>query len=75
MDADDVLRLIAARCPELSDAELSLTSAALKGDVVSASALEDVLTVLDALEARLDGLMGGAGWPHAPDEGEDADGP
>jgi hypothetical protein len=57
MDAREAATLIAARCPEIPSAELSLIEAALNGDVVPSSALEDVLTVLDALEARLDAFI------------------
>lgn len=55
MDADATL--IAARVPELSQAELALIESALAGDVVPAATLEDILIVIGALEDRMDAFV------------------
>jgi hypothetical protein len=56
MDVSDqveaTVRLVAARVPELGRAELASIEAALEGDGVPASALEDVAILLDTLEMR-----------------------
>ena len=71
-DAGAAMRLIRARIPELGPATLVLVESALNGDVVPATALEDVLTLLEALEARMDALMEDRWEPLTPDEDEDA---
>jgi hypothetical protein len=53
MNADDTARLMAARVPELSQAELALIESALAGDVLPVATLDDILTVMGALEDRL----------------------
>jgi hypothetical protein len=53
MNADDTATLIATRVPELNRAELVLIESALAGDVVPVAALDDILTVIEALENRL----------------------
>jgi hypothetical protein len=56
MDAGDAATLIPARCPEISAPELALIESALEDDVIPVMALDDILILLEALEARLDGL-------------------
>lgn len=57
MMLDDIRRRIAARAPELSDADLaSLGDAASDTEMVPVEVLELIVEVIDGLEARLDGL-------------------
>jgi hypothetical protein len=58
MDAGDALSLIRARIPQLSAREFGAIEAALSGQTVPASALSDVVAVLELLEERFDGLQG-----------------
>ena len=69
MDADKALRLIVARVPELSARELGVIEAALSGQTLPTSALGDVMTLIEALEERLDGFMEGRWTAFSPDEG------
>ena len=57
---DYVRRLIAARCPELTDADLARLSAnpVIESDPPD-EVMEAILAVLSALEARLEALQ----WP------------
>jgi hypothetical protein len=53
MDSDAIARLVAARIPELGEADLADLSARITGDVVPMSILEKVLTALTEIEQRL----------------------
>ena len=60
----DAATLIAARVPELSQAELALIESALAGDVVPVATLDDILIIIEALEDRLNAYteaLGGLG--------------
>ena len=51
------VKLIAARVPELSQAELDLIETALAGDVIPTAVLDDIMTVIGALEDRLNAYV------------------
>ena len=59
MDDDDFLRLIEARCPELSELELDQIEAALANRlwiVLDGDVAEKLMAVIDVIQQRLDEL-------------------
>jgi hypothetical protein len=56
MDADQIARLVAARCPELDEAEISDVTERLLGAVVPMETFNAVALVIDTMQARLDDL-------------------
>jgi hypothetical protein len=62
MDSDALSRIIAARVPELSEADLADVHAKITGDTVPMSTLENVLTMLDGIERRLAEIESGSFW-------------
>ena len=58
VDIDQVARLIAARCPELTPSDLSAVEAALSGGeaMISREVAEGILEVLDLMEQRLEAM-------------------
>ena len=59
MDSDEALSLISARVPELGPTKLALIAAALKGEMLPASALEDVMILLELAGGPARRLHGG----------------
>ncbi len=56
MDDDELVRLVAARCPELSELELEKLSSALAGKTITpldGEQAERLIEAVDALETRL----------------------
>jgi hypothetical protein len=53
----DAVKLIAARVPELNQTELDLIESALAGDVIPTAILDDIMTVMEALEDRLNAYV------------------
>jgi hypothetical protein len=56
MDDDELVRLISARCPELSELELGKLSSALAGKTITpltGEQAERLVEAVDALETRL----------------------
>ena len=60
MTPDEIRRLIAARAPELSEADLASLSAQTGEEMVPVSVFAEVLAVAEMLEARMVALEGGA---------------
>jgi hypothetical protein len=58
VDADRVIRLIAARAPEIAPSDRDLIAAALSGGeaMISREVAERIVEVIDALAAKLDGI-------------------
>jgi len=56
MDADEAMALIRARIPEFDPVDLATIGAALRGEVIPADALAQVLALVDGLESRMDAL-------------------
>ena len=57
-DADRIIRLNAARAPEIAPSDISLIAAALSGGeaIISREVAERIVEVIDALAAKLDGI-------------------
>jgi hypothetical protein len=57
-DLDRIIRLIAARAPEIAPSDLALIAAALSGGeaMISREVAERIVEVIDALAAKLDGI-------------------
>jgi hypothetical protein len=64
-DRERIVRLIRARCPELSDADLATLAAAPDPDALPAKIGEQILEVLSHLMDRMDGLERLAGRAEA----------
>jgi hypothetical protein len=60
MTPDEIRRLIAARAPELSEADPASLSAETGEEMIPASILSQVLEVIEMLEARMIALEGNA---------------